>query len=89
MTAAAPLMAPTGQLEELPILLLTGDHDPVNGNLRWFHPLVERYAASGAVVTSQVYPGGRHEMLIETNRDQVTAALVDWIMAVADGRDGD
>ena len=80
MVAAAPRMSPAGPLGGLPVLLLTGDHDPVNGNLRWFYPLVDRYAAAGAVVTSQVYPGGRHEMLNEINRDQVTAALVAWVV---------
>lgn len=82
MVAAAPQMTPRGPLNRLPVLLLTGDHDPVNGNLRWFHPLVDRYVAAGAVVSSQVYPGGRHEMLNEINRDQVTAALIDWINTV-------
>ncbi len=83
MVAAAPRMPPAGSLGGLPVLLLTGDQDPVNGNLRWFHPLVDRYAAAGAVVTSQVYSGGRHEMLNEINRDQVTAALVAWIVTTA------
>ena len=83
MVAAAPHMLPTGPLGGLPVLLLTGDHDPVNGNLRWFHPLVDRYAAAGTVVTSHVHPGGRHEMLNEINRDQVTADLVAWIVTTA------
>jgi alpha-beta hydrolase superfamily lysophospholipase len=83
MAAAAPLMVPIANLDGLPVLLLTGSHDPVNGNLRWFHPLVDRYAAAGAIVTSQVYPGGRHEMLKEINRDEVTVALVAWLVAVA------
>jgi alpha-beta hydrolase superfamily lysophospholipase len=82
MAAAAPLMVPIANMDGLPVLLLTGDHDPVNGNLRWFHPLVDRYAAAGAIVTSQVYPDGRHEMLNEINRDEVTVALVAWLVAV-------
>jgi alpha-beta hydrolase superfamily lysophospholipase len=90
MVAAASSMLPVERLDALPVLLLTGDHDPVNGNLRWFHPLVDRYAAAGAVVTSQIYPGGRHEMLNEINRVEVTAALIAWIVpvATAGGRHG-
>lgn len=83
MVAAAPQMIPAGPLNGLPVLLLTGDHDPVNGNLRWFQPLVDRYVTAGAIVTSQVYPGGRHEMLNEINRDEVTAALIAWVTTVA------
>ncbi|MDT7953236.1 MAG: alpha/beta fold hydrolase [Acetobacteraceae bacterium] len=83
MVAAAPQMTLAGSLNELPVLLLSGDHDPVNANLRWFQPLVDRYVAAGAMVTIQVYPGGRHEMLNEINRDEVTSALIAWITTVA------
>ena len=31
------------------------------------------------------YPGGRHEMLNETNRDEVIANLVAWINRVVGG----
>jgi alpha-beta hydrolase superfamily lysophospholipase len=78
MVASAPRMLPP-VLDRLPVLLLTGDQDPVNGNLLWFHPLVERYRTAGAAVTVQSYEGGRHEMLNEINRAEVKAALIDWI----------
>ena len=34
-------------------------------------------------VTYDFYPGGRHEMLNETNRDEVIANLVRWMHRVA------
>jgi alpha-beta hydrolase superfamily lysophospholipase len=65
---------------DLPMYLLTGDSDPVNDNLRWFFPLMERYRQAGLVdVSCHVYGGARHEMLNETNRDEVTAHLIAWL----------
>jgi alpha-beta hydrolase superfamily lysophospholipase len=34
-------------------------------------------------VTVKLYPGGRHEILNETNRDEVTADIVAWLRAHA------
>jgi alpha-beta hydrolase superfamily lysophospholipase len=65
---------------DLPMYLLTGDSDPVNDNLRWFFPLMERYRQAGLVdVSCHVYGGARHEMLNETNRDEVTTHLIAWL----------
>lgn len=67
----------------LALNLFTGSEDPVNGNLRWFFPLAERYLAAGiANVSVHVYGQGRHEMLNETNRDEVIANLRAWIATV-------
>jgi len=69
---------------DLPMYLLTGDSDPVNDNLRWFFPLMERYRRAGLVdVSCHVYGGARHEMLNETNRDEVTAHLIAWLDRVS------
>ena len=66
----------------LPILLITGDEDPVNRNLAWFHPLVDRLKAAGLQkVQTRIYPGARHELLNEVNRDEVTRDLLDWMEA--------
>jgi alpha-beta hydrolase superfamily lysophospholipase len=35
-------------------------------------------------VTMKLYPGGRHEMLNEINRDEVMADVVDWVIAHAE-----
>ena len=34
----------------------------------------------------RLYPGARHETLNETNRDEVTADLVDWLAGPASRR---
>jgi alpha-beta hydrolase superfamily lysophospholipase len=68
---------------DLPIYLFAGDKDPLNGDLAFLQVLIERYRAAGVKdVTYDFYPGGRHEMLNETNRDEVIANLVAWINRV-------
>jgi alpha-beta hydrolase superfamily lysophospholipase len=69
---------------ELPVYLFTGDQDPVNNKLEWFHPLVQRLRQAGLRdVTPRVYAGGRHEVLNETNRGEVTADFLAWLERVA------
>jgi alpha-beta hydrolase superfamily lysophospholipase len=65
----------------LPILVFVGDEDPINNKLQAVTPLVDNYRAAGLDVTFKVYPGGRHEMLNETNRDEVVADLKAWLLA--------
>ena len=43
-------------------------------------PLTERYQAAGLTdVTVRTYPAARHEILNETNRDEVIAELMNWL----------
>jgi len=66
--------------KDLPIYVFAGDKDPVNHDLEWVKPLAERYRVAGvANVSEKYYPGGRHEMLNETNRDEVMRDLLSWI----------
>lgn len=67
----------------LPIYVFVGDKDPINRELELLHPLVDRYRAAGlANLTVKIYQGGRHEMLNETNRDEVVADLGAWLESV-------
>jgi len=71
--------------KDLPVLLMSGDNDPVGGNLTFLQILEERWRGVGvASIDTQYYEGGRHEMLNETNRDEVTQGLVDWIKTTLD-----
>jgi len=84
MTDSSARMADVAALKRLsgnlPMYLFTGDSDPVNDNLRWFFPLMERYRQAGLIdVSCHVYGGARHEMLNETNRDEVTTNLIAWL----------
>jgi alpha-beta hydrolase superfamily lysophospholipase len=65
---------------DLPMYLAVGDMDPVNAGLALFRPLVDRLLAAGIKdLTVRVYPGARHEILNETNRDEVIGELVTWL----------
>ena len=66
---------------DLPILITGGSDDPVGGE-KGMTRLAERYMqTSHQRVTLKIYPQGRHEMLNEVNRDEVTADWLDWIEA--------
>ncbi len=69
--------------KDLPIYIFAGDKDPVNANLEGLRPVAERYRAAGIrTVAEKYYPGGRHEMFNETNRDEVMRDLLSWMNRV-------
>jgi alpha-beta hydrolase superfamily lysophospholipase len=84
MFAGARRMADPAQVSavraDLPLYVAVGELDPVNANLALLNVLVDRYRAAGLTdVTVRTYPGARHEILNETNRDKVVASMLDWL----------
>ncbi len=66
----------------LPVLFFSGALDPVGGNTRAVRALAERYRALGLRdVQVTFYPDARHEMLNETNRDEVVRDVLAWLDA--------
>ncbi|MDO4732253.1 MAG: alpha/beta fold hydrolase [Bacillota bacterium] len=66
---------------ELPILLLSGREDAVGA---WGHGVsrvYRRLCSGGASVEMLLYPGGRHEMIHETNREEVFQDVLEWLNA--------
>ena len=64
----------------LPVLLFAGARDPVGRNGQAVTELAERYRALGLRdVHAHVYPEARHEMLNETNRDEVVRDVLAWL----------
>jgi alpha-beta hydrolase superfamily lysophospholipase len=71
---------------DLPVLLVAGDEDPINAKLAGLQLLERRWRDAGVRrIDTRYYEGGRHEMLNETNRDEVTADVVGWLDAVLGG----
>jgi len=67
----------------LPILITGGELDPVGGE-KAMGQLAMHYAQTGHQrLRVKVYPGGRHEMLNDTIRDEVTSDWLDWIVATS------
>jgi alpha-beta hydrolase superfamily lysophospholipase len=65
---------------DLPVLLVAGDADPINSNLEGLRLLERRWREAGVQrIDTLFYEGGRHEMLNETNRDEVTTDIVAWL----------
>ena len=68
---------------DLPIYLFSGSEDPVGQQLEGVQVLMERYHKAGIYdISHEFYPGGRHEMLNEINRNEVRARLLGWISTV-------
>ena len=81
---AARLAAPSGIRPDLPIYVVVGEMDPVNDGLASSDAVVERYRQAGLTdLTYKVWPGARHEVFNEINRDEVFADLLAWIDRVA------
>jgi alpha-beta hydrolase superfamily lysophospholipase len=78
-----PMLADPEQLgrirPDLPILIVSGEDDPLNCQLHALDPLISRYRLAGLDVTTKIYAGGRHEILNETNRCEVVSDLTAWI----------
>lgn len=67
---------------DLPLLLVSGEADPLAGGGQLVELLGQRYRDAGlADVTVALYPRARHEVFNETNRDEVIGAVVDWVRA--------
>jgi alpha-beta hydrolase superfamily lysophospholipase len=65
---------------DLPILVFSGDADPLAGGGELIQLVASRYRDAGiADVEVILYPGARHEIFNETNRDEVTADLLAWL----------
>jgi alpha-beta hydrolase superfamily lysophospholipase len=88
MFAGARRLADPVQLaalrSSLPVYIAVGEADPVNGGLAVLTPLIDRLKEAGlSDVTVVTYPEARHEVLNETNSDEVIGSLITWMDRVA------
>jgi len=69
---------------DLPIYLLSGEKDPVGKDKKGVLQVYNAYKNAGLEdVKCQFYKDGRHEMLNETNREEVYKDIIDWLDAHA------
>ncbi|MFV0251864.1 MAG: alpha/beta hydrolase [Beutenbergiaceae bacterium] len=65
---------------DLPILMVSGDADPLAGGGVLIEAVAQRYRDAGVRdVAVKLYPQARHELLNETNRDEVTADILAFL----------
>jgi len=64
----------------LPILIISGDHDPVGGSGKEINHLTSIYKKWGYNrITTKLYVDCRHELLQELNSDEVMKDILTWI----------
>jgi alpha-beta hydrolase superfamily lysophospholipase len=76
------VVAPAGEhLADVscPVFVIAGDHDAAAAMGANATALAEALGAAGVPVEAKLYPDARHELLNETNRDDVTADLIAWL----------
>lgn len=72
--------------KRLPIYVVSGDQDPVGGNTAGLKILLANYQRYGLTdVQHKFYPGARHEILNETNREEVERDIIAWLNAKRGG----
>ena len=64
-----------------PVFVIAGDQDAAAGMGAHATTLADALTAAAVDVDITLYEGARHELLNETNRDQVTADIIDWLQA--------
>ncbi len=66
--------------QNLPILILSGDKDPVGNSAKGVRQVFKSYQNVGIKdVNLKLYEDGRHEMLNETNKEEVHKDIIAWL----------
>ncbi|MCB9754655.1 MAG: alpha/beta hydrolase [Myxococcales bacterium] len=66
--------------KNLPVYVFSGTMDPVGGYGKGVRELIKALTRHGLTrVSHRLYAGGRHEMLNETNKDEVIGDLLVWL----------
>ena len=66
--------------KNLPVLFISGDCDPVGEQGRGVRRAYKAFRKAGMTnVSMKLYPGGRHEMLNEINKEEVYQDILQWL----------
>ena len=72
----------SGLPNTMPVLMISGDQDPVGGMGKGVQQVKDAFDKAGFQdITMHLYAQGRHEMLNEVNRDEVTQHILKWLTA--------
>ena len=66
-------------IPKMPVLMITGEKDPAGNFGAGTRELEKRLRDAGLDVVAHYYADARHELLNETNRDEVTQDVVRWL----------
>lgn len=65
---------------DAPILIVSGDKDPVGDDAKGVRKVYQRYSDAGVTdLTLGLYEGARHEILHETNCEEVFSDIFEWM----------
>ena len=68
--------------KDLPLLFLAGDADPVGEQGKGVRRAIQSLKDAGVQnIQCKLYPGARHELLVETNKQEVFADIGNWLDA--------
>ena len=71
--------------KDLPVFFVAGQDDPVGAFGKGVCKVYEKYKTAGIrKVDLKLYPGDRHEILNETDREQVYEDLYRWLDEITD-----
>lgn len=84
MLSSGPTLADPDRLsridERLPVLILSGQDDPLADGGRLLELVAERYRDAGLTdITVSLHPGARHEVFNETSRNEITREVLSWM----------
>ncbi|WP_249365717.1 alpha/beta hydrolase [Cytobacillus citreus] len=69
--------------KSLPLLLIAGDKDPVGKNGKGVVQVYQQYERTAIEdISIKLYEGARHEILNETNREEVFSDIATWIAGI-------
>ena len=65
--------------DNLPVFVLCGTQDSSNNFSKSVKTFIKKYKGLGKNIDSKFYPGKRHDLLHEVNRDEVTQDIIRWL----------
>lgn len=71
--------------KDLPLYLMSGEDDPLGGYGKGIRQICDKLRQAGVPVEMKLYPGGRHEIVNETNREEVYADIAAFVRRCAGG----